>query len=255
MKKILFFIVITIFTLTTTYAQVKPADVHNKALNSRSDTIDILNYQINLDITDFTNKIITGNCKITFTPKLNGTNLLDLDLLELNVDSVKDAANNLLTFSYNDTLLAVNLPTLMNVGDTAEITVFYNGTPQTDNSGFGGFYFDNTYAYNLGVGFNADPHNYGRVWFPCFDNFVEHATYEFNIITSGGKKAHCNGVLVSDSIITGDTIVRKWIMNEPIPTYLVGIAVSDYATVHQTFLGNNGSIPVELVARAPTLLI
>src|SRR5690606_6497098 len=181
-------------------AQLKPNQFNNKALNSRSDTIDILNFQINLDITDFTNKIVVGNCKITITPKLNGINLLDLDLLELNLDSVKDAANNLLTFSYNDTLLAVNLPTLMNVGDTAEVIVFYNGTPQTDNSGFGGFYFNNSYAYNLGVGFNADPHNYGRVWFPCFDNFVEHATYEFNIITSGGKKAHCNGVLVSDSV-------------------------------------------------------
>ncbi|MBL1231883.1 MAG: T9SS type A sorting domain-containing protein [Flavobacteriales bacterium] len=251
MKKILLFIAITIFSLSIAYAQVKPTDVHNKALNSRSDTIDILNYQINLDITDFTNKIIAGNCKITFTPKLNGINLLYLDLLELNVDSVKDAANNLLTFSHNDTLLTINLLTLMNVGDTSEIIVFYNGTPQTDNSGFGGFYFDNTYAYNLGVGFNADPHNYGRVWFPCFDNFVEHATYEFNIITSGGKKAHCNGVLVSDSVINGDTIVRKWIMNEPIPTYLVCVAISDYATVHQNFLSTNGSIPVELVARAP----
>jgi hypothetical protein len=31
----------------------------------------------------------------------------------------------------------------------------------------------NGYAFNLGVGFAADPHNFGRVWFPCFDNFVE----------------------------------------------------------------------------------
>lgn len=251
MKKLLLFLVTTICSLTVTYAQLKPADINNKALNSRSDTIDILHYQINLDITDFTNKIITGNCKITFTPKLNGTTKINFDLLELNVDSVKDAANNLLSFSYNDTLLELSFSTLLNVGDTSEVTIFYNGTPQTDNSGFGGFYFDNTYAYNLGVGFNADPHNYGRVWFPCFDNFVEHATFEFNIITSGGKKAHCNGVLIADSVIAGDTIVRKWIMNEPIPTYLACVAVSDYTTVHQTFLGTNGIIPVELAARAP----
>ena len=34
---------------------------HNKALNSRSDTIDILNYEINLDMTDMGNQQISGN--------------------------------------------------------------------------------------------------------------------------------------------------------------------------------------------------
>lgn len=253
MKKILFFVVISLFGIAFSFAQTHESKFitpSQKALNSRSDTIDILHYQINLEILDFTNKIINGNCVVAFTPKINNVGVIDLDLLELNVDSVV-LSSNLLAFTHNDTLLKITLPAVLNIGDTASVTVYYNGSPQADNSGWGGFYFDNTYAYNLGVGFDANPHNYGRVWFPCFDNFVERATFEFNIITSAGKKAHCNGLLVNDSIIAGDTIVRTWQMNELIPTYLACVAVSDYATMHQNFNGSNGNIPVELVGRAP----
>jgi ERCC4-type nuclease len=52
--------------------------------DSRSDSIDIINTEINLRITDFTTKIISGNSKITFTPKVNGINKINLDLLSMN---------------------------------------------------------------------------------------------------------------------------------------------------------------------------
>jgi aminopeptidase N len=154
-----------------------------------------------------------------------------------------------LAYTYNDTLLTVSLGLLLTVADTSEVTVYYHGIPKQDASGWGGFYFQGNYAYNLGVGFDANPHNYGRVWFPCFDNFVERSTFEFNMITAGGKKAHCNGALISENVISGDTIVRKWVMNDEIPSYLVCVAIADYATVYQSHNGLLGTIPIELVAR------
>ena len=42
-----------------------------RASNLRSDTIDVLNYTINLNITDFTNATIAGNTQVKFTPKQN----------------------------------------------------------------------------------------------------------------------------------------------------------------------------------------
>ena len=221
---------------------------HSKALNSRSDTIDILSYEINLDFTDFSNKTVKGNCKIQFTPKINGVNHIELDLLQLNVDSIV-MQNQLLTYNYNDTLLTVQFPAPLNTSDTSFITVYYNGSPQKDAT-WGGFYYSGNYAFNLGVGFEASPHNYGRVWFPCFDNFVERSTYHFNIITAGGKKAHCNGYLDTTYVITNDTIMNSWRLNEEIPSYLSCIAIADYTTVHQQFNGISKIIPVELVARA-----
>jgi len=220
-----------------------------QADNSRSDTIDILNYTINLDITDFTNQIIKGNCEITFTAKMNNINTLSLDLLQMNIDSI--ISNNVsLPYSYDDTLVIVSLPGTLNTGDTSGITVYYNGQPQGDPSGWGGFYFMGVYAFNLGVGFDANPHNYGRVWFPCFDNFVERSSYEFNIITAGGKKAVCNGELINEVTLLGDTIMRTWQMNYEIPTYLVCVAVADYVVVNQVHNGISGAIPIQLFARA-----
>jgi aminopeptidase N len=243
MKKLLLLVMINLVANCFQAQKISPI---NKALNSRSDTIDVLNYQINLDMTNIAAQLISGNCMVSFTPKINGVTFIDLDLQELLIDSVT-SGGNVLTYSYNDTLINITLPNTLNSTDTSSVTVYYNGSPQKDPSTWGGFYFQGGYAFNLGVGFQDSPHNYGRIWFPCFDNFVEKSTYEFNITTGGGNKAHCNGKLISESTITGDTIVRKWMMNEEISTYLACVAVANYETVYMTFNGMNGPIPVELV--------
>lgn len=217
--------------------------------NERSDTVDVLHYHIDLNIIDFTGKIISGFTTITFTPKQNSVNTLSLDLLAFTIDSIVQNGNQL-TYNYNDTLLVVQLNNTYQITDTTDVTVYYHGTPQMDPSGWGGFYFQSGYAFNLGVGFESVPHNYGRAWFPCFDNFVERSTYSFNIKTSGGKVAICNGLLTNETVIIGDTIFREWALANEIPTYLACVAVSDYQTVHQTHSGINGNIPIELYARA-----
>ena len=224
-------------------------DITTMASNLRSDTVNILKYTINLNITDFTTNVIKGNTAVKFTPKMNGLNKLNLDLLVLIVDSVEIAGVNLST-SYNDTILQVNLPTTYNIGDTATVVVYYRGTPQGDASGWGGFYFQSGYAYNLGVGFAALPHVYGRVWFPCFDNFVERSSYEFNITTNGGKTSYCNGYLANDTIDGSANRTRKWILNEQIPSYLACVAVANYAQINQTYSGIAATIPIVIAAVA-----
>jgi len=214
--------------------------------NSRSDTMDILKYTINLNITDFANKKIKGNTEVKFTPKLNNVNSISLDLLKLSIDSIKLNAS-LLSYSYNDTLLIVNFLGTQNIGDTNSVVVYYQGTPKTDAQ-WGGFYFQGNYAYNMGVGFAADPHSFGRVWFPCFDNFVERSVYEFNITTNSGKISYCNGILAHDSTDGSGNRIRKWIMNQSIPTYLACVAVAPFTQVNDTFPGINGNIPIVLAA-------
>lgn len=215
--------------------------------NLKSDTIDILKYTINLDITDFTNKKIKGNAIIHFAPKINNQSKISLDLLKMTIDSIKQNST-LLTYSYNDTLLRINFVSNLNTTDTSDITIYYNGIPQGDPSGWGGFSFSGNYAYNLGVGFGAKPHNYGRVWFPCFDNFVEKSTYEFNITTNILKTSFCNGQLISD-VTNGSFRTRKWILNKEIPSYLASVAVADYTQVNWNINAANGNLPIVLAAR------
>ena len=227
---------------------ISTSPIYYSPENLRSDTIDILKYTINLDITDFTNQKIKGNTIVRFTPKINAQAKLRLDLLKLQIDSIKQNTTNL-TYNYNDTLLKINLPVALNTIDTSEVTVYYHGTPQGDPSGWGGFSFSGNYAYNLGVGFGAKPHNYGRVWFPCFDNFVEKSKYEFNITTDTAKRAYCNGLLISD-VKVGNKRTRQWILNKEIPSYIASVAVADYTQVNWTVNAANGSLPIVLAARA-----
>ena len=223
------------------------APIYSSPENLRSDTINVLKYTINLDITDFVGQKISGNTIVKFAPKINGQNKLRLDLLKMTIDSIKLGASTL-TYNYNDTLLKVNLPGLYNAVDTLSVIVYYHGIPQGDPSGWGGFSFSGNYAYNLGVGFGAKPHNYGRVWFPCFDNFVEKSKYEFNITTDTAKTSFCNGQLISD-VKVGSKRTRNWIFNKETPSYLASVAVADYTQVNWNIMGALGNIPVVLSAR------
>ncbi len=218
--------------------------------NLRSDTIDILHYTVDLDITNYSSQSISGACTIDFVALQNNVSTLSLDLLRLTVDSIQQNNQNL-TFNYNDTLILVQLGNTLNQNDTNQVTIFYHGSPQGDPSGWGGWYFSGNYAYNLGVGFQDNPHNYGRVWHPCFDNFVERATYTFNIETDTLKAVHCNGLLVNESI-NSSIKTTTYEMNQAIPTYLACIAVGNYAHVHQNYPSqlSNTNIPIMLSAQA-----
>lgn len=218
-----------------------------QASNLRSDTVDILHYRISLNITDFVTNTISGNTDVYFAARMNNVDTLNLDLLELIVDSVTHANGSVLTYTYDDTLLRITLPFTHNIGDTESVRVYYHGTPVQDQS-WGGFYFQSGYAYNLGVGFDANPHNYGRVWFPCFDNFVERSTYTFGITTNNGKVAYCNGALLADNTDSLGFRTRTWEINEPIPSYLASVAVAGYTQVNQTFSGQQQNVPVILAA-------
>ncbi len=220
--------------------------------NLRSDTFDILKTIINLEIGSLGSPTIAGNAQLRFAPKLNNRTFIRFDLLKMVVDSVKEN-NSLRTFTYNDTVLKVNFALPKNTTDTAMFTVYYHGLPITDATGWGGFYFDNTqgaeYAYNLGVGFGAKPHNYGRVWYPCFDNFAERCKFEFNITSDTARRAYCNGILVSD-IVSGLNRTRKWVLNQEIPSYLASVSLAKYAEVNWTVNTLNGTKPIKLVANA-----
>jgi len=209
----------------------------------RSDTINILHYTLNLSITDFTTDTLRGNTVIQFTPKMNNRNTISFDLLRFNIDSIT-INGNYPAYSYNDTLLIINLPSVMNVGDTSNLTIYYHGKPQLDPSGWGGFYFSGGYAFNLGVGFSVIPHNFGRSWYPCFDNFVQRAYYDFNITCGSANTSYCNGYLMGDTIDTVHRVhTRWWHMPYKIPSYEASVDVAPYVQYTDTYYGTD-TLPI-----------
>jgi aminopeptidase N len=212
--------------------------------NSRSDSFDIHHYSLELDMTAIKTLGLSGHCKITYQALIPNATSITFDLLQLQVDSV--LADGLLGFKYNDTLLQCYFSESINLQQIHEISIFYRGQPIQDAS-WGGFYRKDNYAYNMGVGFASDPHNYGRVWHPCFDNFKEKARYTFKVKAKDNQRAHCNGRMLSERIVDG-TNTRVWQLDEAIPTYLASIALGDYTTIQKQHKGAFEDVAIELAA-------
>ena len=159
----------------------------------RSDSIDIIKITINGDLTDFAGRVIYANTIVEFESLVSGIDAIELDLLGLQVDSVVHEGLSI-PFSHNDTVITIDLPSTLNISDSTAVQVYYHGQPVQNPGDWGGFYWTNNYAYNIGVSFLEDPHNFGRVWFPCFDNFVERMKVDCNITTEDSKTAVCGGL-------------------------------------------------------------
>jgi hypothetical protein len=204
-----------------------------------SDTITVRHYEIRVDTINYSTLSIRANTTLTVASKLNNVNNISLWLLRFNIDSII-SNNQPLSYSYNDTILRITPPSVMNMNDSIMLTVYYNGQPQQD-AAWGGFYFNGNYAFNLGVSFSQDPHTFGRVWFPCIDEFTDRSKYDFHITTPSTYKAFCNGILVDSTANANGTLTWNWKMNHAIPSYLASVAVAPFYTIRRTFSG----IPVQ----------
>ena len=193
--------------------------------NSRSDTADLIALQLEIDTRDFANQQLHGVARYQIAAKLPFSTLR-FDLIGFNVDSVI-SNGNYLTFSQSGEYLTVS--SSVQSGDTVSWVIYYGGATTEDASGWGGIHHDGAYNYNLGVGFAANPHVYGRSLFPCFDNFVEKSILEeMNIITDSSLVGLSNGLLHSVDTLSNEDLVWRWKGSAPLPSYLVSLAVGDY---------------------------
>jgi aminopeptidase N len=219
------------------------------APDTRSDSIHILHTDLAIDVSDFSAKVLHGKADITFSARADNINYIKLDLLGLRVDSVKSGSAHL-KYTYNDSLISIGLLSPLRVGEKQAISVFYHGRPIQVPGDFGGFYWDEHYAFNIGVSFLAEPHNYGKVWFPCFDNFVERSTFHFAVTTGPSRMAMCCGHQDSVTVNAKGNKTWYWTMKDPIPSYLASMSVSDYVLLEDSYNGLKGPLPILLAARS-----
>ncbi len=217
---------------------------------ARSDTFDLLHYDIAIDVTDYGGQTIKAATTITHVALISGADLR-LDLVDgLIVDSITSPGGSL-PYTHMDDLLEVDLPITL-AGDTGELTVHYHGQPERDPD-WGGFYFASNYIYNLGIGLSTIPPHFGKVWYPCFDSFVERASYTYHVMSSGTFRAHCQGDLISEIQLGGDTVVRTFDLDQEISTHVSAIAVANYVDSNFIHTGAYGDIPVRLTAKPAQL--
>ena len=215
---------------------------------ARSDSFDVAHYELFLDVTEYAGQSLDAHATITFTVLQGGGTSMWWDLKGLDVDSVTWNGTGV-AFAQWGQELHVQSPAPMAEGETVTLDVWYGGQPDADPY-WGGMYYASDLVYNLGIGLTSIPPNFGRVWYPCFDNFVERATYTYHIQSAGGRRAHNQGHLVEEVQLGGDTILCTWVLDHPIPTHLSAIAVGPYVDLDYTHEGAYGEIPVRLTSKA-----
>ncbi len=209
-----------------------------------SDTIHAIHYGIHLTDINLTNKTIQGYTEAKLVSKTRKLSAIKLELANLAVDSVFVNTSKIISFKLSTNKLSIKLNAPISTGDTILATIYYHGKPFVDPSGWGGFHFSGDYALNLGVGFDAIPHNLGKAWFPCIDDFHDRALYDVYLTVANDKKAISGGTLIGVTNNGNNTSTWHWRTNYTLPTYLISATTGKYELVADTFNGLRASIPI-----------
>ncbi len=231
-----------------------PSILLSQSFDTRTDSVDVSMYTLKMDMRKVVAKQLIGDCIIKFSIKQFQVDTLRLDLLGLTVDSiVNHKSQTALPFRYTSKNIYISLDNSFQSNTfNNQIRIYYHGTPGMDASTWGGFYFVPPYAWNLGVGFAADPHCYGRAWFPCMDNFIDRAEYDCEYTVAKGFAATCAACLPTYQL-NADSSRTYFSQNttaENYPTYLASIAVGPYEMLTWQHSSNNQQVPVVLAAEA-----
>jgi aminopeptidase N len=193
--------------------------------------IDVKYYKLDLKIST-PNKFLSGNVTMIaqcVTPNLTFVNLDFTNTLS--VDSVKMGNMNVF-FIHQSGIISITLDRSYNYGEMVNIDIYYKGVP---NSFIG---FGMWYTSHSGVPWvftNAEPYG-AKMWWPCKDHPSDKAdSVDLLITVDSSYKVGSNGLLIS-TVINGDgTKTFHWAEKYPISTYLVSLALTNYAEFNNWF--------------------
>ena len=195
---------------------------------------------LDLDL-DIPNQSYTGICAIALKPITSGINRLSLDAVNLNIQSV-DVDGISQSFEYDDAKLDIRLEPATEAGKVIKIAIAYAALkPQR------GLYFitpSKDYPHKPTQVWTQGEDEDSRFWFPCFDYPGQLATSEIRVRVPNSMKAISNGRLV-ETFEDGDTKIYHWLQEQVHPTYLMTLAVGDFAEIEDEWQGKPVTYYVE----------
>lgn len=173
-------------------------------------------------------KYIKGKVTSYFISQLEELTQIEFNLNDstMTVDSVFQQ-NQKLDFILNEKKLRITLSQPLQASEIDSISVFYQGEPEPKINGFGSF-TKSEHAGTPTIFTLSEP--YGALeWWPCKQSLVDKIDSIDIIVTSPEMyRTASNGVLVLDKVEDGFRTMH-WKHRHPIATYLVAIAVTNYA--------------------------
>lgn len=230
-----------IFTIIAFFAIIGIANAQTSGEN-----FDVAHYEIHLGDFDFTNRTIQGEAFVDVAVTTS-TNTFVLELKRLSVSNVTCNNYNINNYRQEDDFLIIVLDEFALAGEHLTFDIRYGG--DTFSETWGGVEWWGNYVYNLGVGFDSQPHNLGKTWFPCVDNFTDKATYTLYITVTSDKKAICGGNLFGITDNGDGTSTWQWETPQEIATYHISFAIGDYQLWEDVYHGMERDIPIQVYAK------
>ena len=209
------------------------------------ENIDVTHYEVRLSNFNFTDHTMQGEALITLNATAS-TSTIVLELKTLTVASVLCETTGIESFSQEADFLTISLTSALSAGQEITLDILYGGN--TFSESWGGVEWWGQYVYNLGVGFDSQPHNLGKTWFPCVDNFVDKATYDLYLTVTNDKKAICGGNHIN-TVDNGDTSTWHWQIPQEVATYHPSFAIGDYVVWEDIYHGIERDIAVEVYVK------
>lgn len=190
---------------------------------------------------DIPNQSFSGTCTIALLPIRDGIKHLTLDAVNLNIQSVQ-VEGTPQSFDYDGEQLHIQLQTPTEAGKEIKIAIAYNvEKPQR------GLYFispDQHYPNKPTQVWTQGEDEDSRFWFPCFDYPGQLATSEIRVNVPKPLIAISNGELIATED-KSDRIVYHWLQQQVHPTYLMTLAVGDFAEIRDEWKGKPVTYYVE----------
>ncbi len=195
---------------------------------------------LDLDL-DIPNQSYDGTCKIQLKPVRSGIDQLTLDAVNLNIQSVR-VGRTKQHFDYDGERLHVQLKQSTQVGKAITLAIAYSvEKPQR------GIYFlgpTKDYPNKPVQVWTQGEDEDSRFWFPCFDYPGQLATSEIRIKVPKEYLAISNGELV-ETVAAGNDKIYHWSQTQVHPTYLMTLAVGDFAEIGDEWKGRPVTYYVE----------
>jgi aminopeptidase N len=191
-------------------------------------------------ILDIPNQSFRGTCTTTIIPVRSPINLLTMDAVDLEIESVLvDGISQ--QFDYDGEKIEIYLQQATTT-EAIKVEIVYS----VDHPQRGLYFIQPTADYPdkpTQVWTQGEDED-SRFWFPCFDYPGQLATSEIRVQVPTGFRAISNGELLKTELVT-EGVVYHWWQQQVHPTYLMTLAVGDFAEIKDEWRGKPVNYYVE----------
>ncbi len=183
-------------------------------------------------ILDIPNQSFKGTCTTTITPVRPGIKQLTMDAVDLTIESVLiDGISQ--RFDYDGEQIEIYLQQAT-TATAIKVEIAYS----VDHPQRGLYFISPTadYPHKPTQVWTQGEDEDSRFWFPCFDYPGQLATSEIKVKIPQGFRAISNGELINTETVDGG-VIYHWSQQQVHPTYLMTLAVGDFAEIANEWQG------------------